>query len=191
MARHITRKELGEAKRLGAWRRLYRGARRAGASHQEILSVLQSEQYLWKYEMARRVGDNHQEALAFLESGMSPFDYQELRRAGAAQSEILEVNGEDVDLRFYAMARRLGVQREDAALLVKAGLFHASDSAWRKAADALRDLRAQELETPGAVERVAKLAPDFEGDAQALAHEAVTTTETAKEPIPHRAEQAA
>lgn len=191
MARHVTRREVREAKGLGAWRRLYRGARRAGASHQEIISVLQSDKYLWKYEMARRVGDSHQEALALLESGMSPFDYQELRRAGATPSEILDVNAEEVDLRFYAMARRLGVPREEAAPLVKAGLFHAKDTAWRKAAEALRDLRTQERDSPSAVARLAKLAPRFEGDAHALALEAAKEPERAKEPTPNRDERAA
>lgn len=172
MARHITRKELGEARRLGAGRRLYRRARRAGASHREIVSVLRSGKHLWKYEIARRVGDSHQQALSFLESGISPFDYEDLRLAGATHFEALDANREGVMLSFYAMARRLGIAREEAMPLVKAGLLHAKRAAWHKSAEALRALRCQGRDTSRLTERLAKLAPHFEGDAHALATQA-------------------
>lgn len=188
MARHITRNEIHEAKKLGARPQLYRRARRAGAGHQEIMSVLERDKYLWRYELARRVGASHEEALAFLESGISPFDYQDLRRAGATHREILDVNRELVDLRFYAMARRLGIPRDEAAPLVKAGLFHATGTAWRNSAEALRELRAQGRDTPSVVERLGKLAPQFQGDARALALEAAGALDAAQSPAPERPE---
>lgn len=72
---------------LGRQPPLYRGARRAGAIHDEALSMLGQDRSFWRYEAIRSAGASHEEALA-LEMEVDAISYRDLRRIGSASHHV-------------------------------------------------------------------------------------------------------
>lgn len=170
MAR-ATRKECREVKVMGASVALYRRARRAGATHEEALSVLREERPFWRYEVFRTAGASHAQALALEDGGVDPVSYRDLRRIGVGDAEVREAHRLGVPLDTYFSARKAGLSHDDAAALVEAGLRHGGVHSWRAAARARRLLADRGRETHETLELLARRADGFKGKAEELVRE--------------------
>lgn len=170
MAR-ATRTERREARELGASARLYRRARRAGATHGEIVSVLGQERPFWRYEVFRTGGATHAEALALDAEGVDPIAYRDLRRMGVAASDIEGARHHGASLGQYVAARRAGLSHDDAVVLVSAGFRGANDHVWERAAKARGLLADRGLETTETLALLGQRAQGSAADAGDLVDE--------------------
>jgi hypothetical protein len=162
---HATRRERQEAKELGASIPLYRGARRAGATHGEALSVLGQERSFWRYELFRTAGASHAKALALESEGVDAIAYRDLRRIGVADEEVIDANRRGVALDVYFSARKAALGHDDAVALVCAGLgYAASKRTWETAARARQLLASRHQETQGNLTQVVQGLQGFKGD---------------------------
>lgn len=162
---HATRRERREAKALGASIPLYRGARRAGATHDEALSVLRHERSFWRYELFRTAGASHAKALALEMEGIDPISYRDLRRIGVSDEELSDAHRRGTTLDVYFSARRAGLAHDDAVVLIGAGLRHAAGKrTWETAARARDLLASRDLETQENLTLVVRRLQGFKGE---------------------------
>lgn len=166
---HATRSERREVKALGASIPLYRGARRAGATHDEALSVLGQERSFWRYELFRTAGASHEKALALETEGIDAVSYRDLRRIGVADEEVRDAHRHGIKLDVYFSARKAGVEHDDAVAVINGGLQHAAGKrTWETAARARHLLASRDLETQENLTIVVRQLQGFKGAPELL-----------------------
>lgn len=166
---HVTRSERQEVKALGASFPLYRGARRAGATHGEALSVLGQDRSFWRYELFRTAGASHEKALALETEGIDAISYRDLRRIGVADEEVRDAHGRGITLDVYFSARKAGLTHEDAVALIDAGLQHAaSKRTWEMAARTRQLLASRDQESQESLTMVVRQLQGFKGEPEHL-----------------------
>lgn len=172
MMRHATRSERREIKELGASLPLYRQARRAGVTHEEVLSVLREESSFWRYELFRTTGVTHAEAVALEAEGVDAISYRDLRRIGIPDVEVRDAHRRGAPLDVYFSARKAGLGHDEAIGLVEAGFRHAaSPRHWNTAARARQLLAGRHEETPENLTLMVRKVPGFKGGAKDLVEE--------------------
>lgn len=172
--RRRMRNERREAEALGANAALYRRSRRAGASHDEVLSVLHQGRSFWRYQLFRAAGASHAEALALESEGVDAFSYRDLRHIGVGDDGILDARRRGLPLDVYFSARKAGLSHEDAAAVIGAGFRHAASAGeWKMANDARQLLTGRAQATPGNLTLVVRRTPGFKGDAEELVSDIV------------------
>lgn len=179
---HATRSERREANVLGASMPLYRRARRAGATHDEVVSALREGTIFWRYELFRIAGVTHAQARALEAEGVDPIAFRDLRRIGIDDDEMLDARCRELPLDVYFSARKAGLDHDEAAALIEAGFQHAASTrAWKTAAKARKLLSNREQETRESLTLVVQRAPGFKGDAESLVKEIAAEAVNARE----------
>jgi hypothetical protein len=171
------RSEWQEVKALGGSVPLYRRARRAGATHDEVVSVLRDGTSFWRYELFRTAGASHAEALRLGAEGIDAISYRDLRHLGVSDDEVRDARRRGAPLDVYFSARKAGLGHDDATAMIAEGFRHAASArTWKTAVLAGRNQATQANLT-----LVVRRAPGFKGDAEDLADEIVAEgTEPAK-----------